>query len=264
VDIEKVSWGVAGRRLTAAAGSVTGTRYDRNYDVYRIDPATPFAVVADGMGAGEGSATAGRVAVETLARELRPGERQADGPGARTGADPAALRAAVALVQREVRAAGRPLDELTGCTLTAFVAGPGASAAIVQLGDSRAYRLRNGLLELLTVDHTVAWLGLLHGWFAHDSREARAARYRLTRYAGHPDEPEPDVLDVSLRAGDVFLLCTDGIADQVSYERITQLLGTTPDPAAAVQSLLEDSLAAGGTDNATAVVVRAEPTVTDH
>jgi len=258
VEIQKVSWTVPGRRLTAAGGSVVGHRYRDNYDVLHLDAGRTLAVIADGMGDGPGSAIAGRTAVDVFVRETGP-----------AGAGPAGLRAGVAQVQREVRRAGRDLRELTGCTLTAFVSDPGSAgdgapaAWIVQLGDSRAYRLRNGLLELLTVDHTVAWLGVLHGWFALDSPEAHTARYRLTRYAGHPDEPEPDLLNVTLHPGDIYLLCTDGVADQLSYEHLAQILGATPDPGAAVHSVLADTLTAGGTDNATAVVVRVEWTVAD-
>jgi PPM family protein phosphatase len=258
VEIQKVSWTVPGRRLTAAGGSVVGHRYRDNYDVLHLDGGRCLAVVADGMGDGPGSAIAGRTAVDVFVRETRSGRTS-----------PAGLRAAVARVQQEVGRAGRDLHELTGCTLTAFAGAPdrdgdgGPAAWIVQLGDSRAYRLRNGLLELLTIDHTVAWLGVLHGWFAVDSPEAHAARYRLTRYAGHPDEPEPDVLNVTLHPGDIYLLASDGVADQLSYERLAQVLGATPDPAAAVQALLDETLAAGGSDNATAVVVRVEWTVAD-
>jgi PPM family protein phosphatase len=246
VEIQKVAWTAAGHRLTAAAASVTGTRYDANYDVVLLDPARALAVVADGMGAGPGSAAAGRTAVDVFA-------------GAASAHSPAALRQALASAQADVRRIARTLDELTGCTLTAFVAGD--AAWIVQIGDSRAYRLRDGLLELLTVDHTIAWLGLLHGWFTADSPEARTARYRLTRYVGHPADPEPDVLSVVLRPGDVYLLCSDGVADQLSYERLLRLLGAHPDPAAAVHRILADTLEAGGDDNATAVVIRVEPTV---
>lgn len=239
---------MAGRRLTAAAGSVIGERYGDNYDVLHLDPARPLAVVADGMGDGRGSAIAGRTAVDTFLR------------AAATPPAPAALRAAVSQIHQEVRRAGRDLAELTGCTLTALVADD-AAAWIVQLGDSRAYRLRDGLLELLTTDHTIAWLGLLHGWFTADSPEAHAARYRLTRYAGHPDQPEPDVLNVALRPGDILLLCTDGVPDQLTYEHLTRVLATATDPAEAAHLLLSGTLAAGGADNATAVVIRVEETV---
>ncbi|GIM89107.1 PP2C family protein-serine/threonine phosphatase [Paractinoplanes toevensis] len=249
MDIQKVAWTAAGHRLTAAAGSVVGNHYDDNYDVVHLEPGRPLAVLADGMGAGAGSAAAGRTAVDVFAR-------------AESAPAPAALRQAVASAQAEVRRAARTLDELTGCTLTAFVAlAAEESAWIVQMGDSRAYRLREGLLELLTVDHTIAWLGLLHGWFTADSDEAKMARYRLTRYVGHPQDPSPDILNVDLLAGDVYLLCTDGVADQVTYERLNQVLGTEPDPAAAVHLILADTLEAGGADNATAVVIKVEQTI---
>jgi len=247
VEITKVAWTAAGRRLTAAAGSVTGNRYLDNYDVVHLDPERPLAVLADGMGDGPGSAAAGRTAVDVVTRELPVTH------------PPAALRHAVASAQAAVRAAARALNEPSGCTLTAFVAGP--DAWIVQMGDSRAYRLRDGLLELLTTDHTIAWVGLLHGWFGYDSPECRTARYRLTRYVGHPSDPEPDLLSVTLNPGDVYLLCTDGVPDQLSYERLTQILSTTPDPAAAAHALLDDTLTAGGADNASAVVIRVEQTV---
>ncbi len=227
-----------------AADTVVGNRYAVNFDVVRTDPGRRLAVVADGMGGGRGSAVAGRTAADVVAAALAaPGQR-----------GPAGLRAAVAEAQRRVLAAGRELGELTGCTLTGFAAGDD-DAWIVQIGDSRAYRLRAGVLELLTVDHTVAWLGALYGWFPHDSAEARAARYRLLRFVGHPDAPEPDVLNVSLRPGDVYLLCTDGVADQVGYERLAEVLGRPDGAAARAATLVADSLAAGGDDNATVVVI---------
>ena len=247
VEITKVAWTVAGRRLTAAAGSVVGNRYDADYDVVHLDAGRPLAVLADGMGAGAGSTAAGRTAVDVFLDRL---PEAVEAP---------ALRVAVAAAEQEVRRAGRTLNELTGCTLVAFVAGP--EAWLLSVGDSRAYRLRNGLLELLTADHTIAWMGLVHGWFAYDSAEARAARYRLTRYVGHPEDPEPDLLSVSLNPGDVYLLCTDGVSDQLSYERLNEALSATADPAATVHTLLSDSLAAGGDDNATAVVIRVEQTL---
>lgn len=238
---------MAGRRLTAAAGSVVGVRYRENYDVLHLDPGRPLAVVADGMGDGPGSRAAGRAAVDVFVRQsvLNP--------------YPEGLRTAVAHMQRAVRAAGLGLPDLTGCTLTAFVAEPAGGAWLVQLGDSRAYRLRDGLLELLTVDHTVAWLGVLHGWYAADSPQAAADRYRLTRYAGHPAEPEADLLSITLAPADVYLLCTDGVADQVSYQRMARVLQSEPDPAAAAATLLADTLPTGA-DNATAVVIRVDPT----
>ncbi|MFD1365753.1 PP2C family protein-serine/threonine phosphatase [Actinoplanes sichuanensis] len=162
------------------------------------------------------------------------------------------LRAAVAEVQRAVRAAGRGIAELTGCTLTAFVGDIDGSAWLVQLGDSRAYRLRDGVFELLTSDHTAAWLGILNGWYPPNSREAHRDRHRLTRYAGHPDMPEPDLLNVSLRPGDRFLLCTDGVSDQIHDRRLADALTERT----TVVELLAETLDRGGDDNATAVIIQ--------
>jgi PPM family protein phosphatase len=229
--------------LRTAAGSHIGRRYRANFDVVHLGVEPLLAVVADGMGDGRGSTLAGRTTVDTIVARL-------------TGAaiTPAAIRAAVAEAQQRVRAIAQEIGELTGCTLTAMAAGPDG-LWISQLGDSRAYRLRGGLLELLTTDHTMAWMGAINGWFPFDSREAATARYQLTRYVGHPDMPEPDVLNVDPRPGDVFLLCSDGVAEQVPYQRLQAVL-QAKDADEAVAEILGAADAAGGHDNASAIVVR--------
>jgi PPM family protein phosphatase len=233
-------------RLTVAGGSCVGHRYPANFDVLHLAGDRLLVVVADGMGGGEGSALAGRTAVETFVAGM------AGGP-----ADPAALRATVADAQHRTGEAGARLGELTGCTLTALVGGEhDASAWVVHIGDSRAYRLRDGILELLTVDHTVAWLGAVYGWYPAGSAEAAAARYQMLRYVGHPGAPEPDILNITLRPGDVYCLCTDGLAEQVPYHRLAELLAADVPAERAVRTLLDETLAAGGRDNATVALVR--------
>ena len=237
-----------GHRLTMAMGTSVGQRYAANFDVPHLDPALPLVAVADGMGDGRGSAVAGRTAMRVFLEQVR---------AAGVEATPRILRAAVAQAQQRVRAAGAQLGELTGCTLTAWLADSEGGAWIVHVGDSRVYRLRGGLLELLTVDHSAAWLGAVYGWYPADSPAAARARYQLTRFVGHPDRAEPDVLNVSLRDGDVYCVCTDGVAEQVTYRRLSQALGAA-DPGEAVTRVLADTQAAGGRDNATAAVVRVD------
>ncbi|MBF6211294.1 protein phosphatase 2C domain-containing protein [Nocardia puris] len=234
--------------MRAAAGSDIGRRYPANFDVVHLGADPLVAVVADGMGAGAGSAAAGRTAVDLFVAGIA---------GAPTGSAPDAARAAVAAAQARVGEIGARLRELAGCTLAAMVEA-GGGYWLVQIGDSRVYRLRGELLELLTVDHTMAWLGAVHGWFPFDSEQAARARYQLTRYIGHPDAPEPDVLNLSVRPGDVYLLCTDGITDQVPYGVLREVLGEVGDPQRAVDRLIAAASAAGGSDNATAIVVVAE------
>jgi serine/threonine protein phosphatase PrpC len=239
-----VSWQdprVTNLAINAAAGSEIGNRYRANFDVAHLSLDPLLAVVADGMGDGPGSTFAGRTAVDLVV-------------AAAEKADIKDIRDAVAVAQRQVGDFGRQIGGLAGCTLTALVE-TADGFWIVQLGDSRVYRLRSGLLELLTVDHTMAWLGAVHGWYPFDSRQAAAARYQLTRYVGHPREPAPDLMTIELRPGDVFLLCTDGVAELVSYQRISDTLGQSEDPQWMVRDLLAAAEAAGGNDNATAIVV---------
>ncbi|MGH3715079.1 MAG: PP2C family protein-serine/threonine phosphatase [Micromonosporaceae bacterium] len=231
--------------VRVAADTDIGLRYQANFDTLYVDPDQMLIVIADGMGGGEGSAVASRTAVEVFAEEVGSAV-----PG------PTSLRAAVGEAQRRVRAEGERLGELTGCTLTALVGGDAGDAWIVQVGDSRAHRLRNGLLELLTVDHTEAWLAAVYGWYPSGSPQAAAARYRLTRYVGHPEQPEPDILNVALRPGDTYCVCSDGLADHITYQRLREAMGLPPEEA--VPALLTVAEQAGGLDNATVAVLTVE------
>lgn len=239
--------------LAIDVGSATdvGLRYPANFDVLHTEvlPAASgqglLVVVADGMGAGEGSAAAGRIAVKVFVTGVHAMGRPIG---------PEELRVPVDVAHRQVIAEGLRLNELAGCTLTALVT-DGTAGWIVQIGDSRAYRLRDGLLEQLTVDHNMAWMGAVYGWFAPESPEARRARYQMTRFVGHPAMPEPDVLHLQLRPGDVYCLCTDGIADQVPYARLQEALESGRPPREIAAGLAADAQAAGGDDNSTVAVV---------
>lgn len=202
------------------------------------------------MGSTEGAAAAGQIAVRVFTDSLR---RSGD------TLTPHSLRSAIAQAQVLVNAEGARLGHLTGCTLTALlpitpeIPGEGW---IVHIGDSRIYRLRSGLLELLTVDHTLAWLGAVYGWYPADSPQAAQARYHLLRYVGHPACPEPDILAVSLLPRDVYCVCTDGLAEQITYPDLHRRLASSDATATMVDGLLAAADAAGGRDNATVAILR--------
>ncbi|MFI7003147.1 PP2C family protein-serine/threonine phosphatase [Nocardia sp. NPDC050175] len=232
--------------IEAAVGSDIGKRYSANFDVTYLREQPLLAVVADGMGDGPGSAAAGRTAVDIfvgyLTRDPEPG--------------PDTFRAAVAAADARVSQIGQELRSLAGCTLTAMVATP-QGYWLVQVGDSRVYRLRGGLLELLTTDHTMAWLGAVNGWYPFDSAQAASARYHLTRYIGL-GAVEPDVLSVTMRPGDRYLLCSDGVSEQVSYDELRTFLHRDEPPQSVITNLLTACDRAGGNDNATAIVIRVD------
>lgn len=228
--------------VTIAGGTETGRRYQANFDVLYTRDAPPLAVVADGMGDSPAAAIASRTAVDVFVTLAAP--------------DPAALRTAVATAHREVTAAASGVSGIAGCTLGAILPTGRGDAWLVQIGDCRVYRHRAGLLELLTVDHTEAWYGALYGWYPPGSPQAAADRYRLHRFVGHPGAPEPDVINVALHPGDVLCLCSDGLAEQVPYQRLATVLGSGARPDDQVATLLADSLEAGGHDNATVAILR--------
>lgn len=240
--------------IDAAVGSDVGVKYAANFDVAFLEKQPLLAVVADGMGDSEGSALAGRTAVDTFVEGMRGDTGRGDIGRGDTG--PRAIRAAVALAQDRVIEIGRTRDVgLAGCTLTALADGGDAGWWLAQIGDSRAYRLRGDLLELLTTDHTNAWTAITHGIYAFDSPHAERGRYQLTRYIGHRKRPEPDVLNVNPAPGDVFLLCSDGIADQVPFLALREILLLDADAESKVERLLAAANEAGGGDNATAAVL---------
>ncbi|WP_405177039.1 protein phosphatase 2C domain-containing protein [Nocardia sp. NBC_01377] len=236
-----------GLEIETAVGSDIGRRYSANFDVTHLVEQPLLAVLADGMGEGPGSAPAGRTAVDIFVDHVTRGPE----PG------PDGFRDAVAAAHAEVSRIGRRTRDLAGCTLTAMVA-TSRECWLVQIGDSRVYRLRAGLLELLTTDHTMAWLGAVHGWYPFDSAQAASARYQLTRYIGHGGAPEPDVLSVTMRPGDRYLLCTDGVSEQVGYDDLRTFLGRNTPPRSVVTSLLAACDRAGGNDNASAIVIRVD------
>jgi len=128
-------------------------------------------------------------------------------------------------------------------------------ALVAHVGDSRAYRLRDGELAQLTRDHS-----LIQALVAQGSAKLAAslpARYQgvITRSLGPPGDSSADFQVIDTRPGDVFLACSDGLSGVLEAEDIASLLGQ-PSAAQASRALVDSAYAAGGTDNITAVVVR--------
>ena len=234
-----------------------GRHRDHNEDAYGlpnqlgISPAQMagqgmLLVVADGMGGRAAGEEASALAVRTLF--------------ARFYADPqpdrrAALCAALAAANTAVKSAGE--DDLSkagmGSTVVALVIA-GDKYLVAHAGDSRVYRLRAGKLEPLTIDHT--WVA--ESVAANVITEAEAAnhpyRHSLTRALGLETTLNPTVSDwLPLAAGDRFLLCSDGLTNEVNDAELARLLREgSPDQAAT--RLVEQARRAGGRDNITAVV----------
>jgi protein phosphatase len=128
-------------------------------------------------------------------------------------------------------------------------------AVVAQIGDSPCFRWRNGTFSQISVNHTVEQEFLAAGVAPE---HAGKFRHMLTRcFGARTPSARPDVYHLRLQAGDQLLLCTDGLTDMVSHDRIAQCLDESPDAQGACESLVGLALAAGGKDNVTVVLARA-------
>jgi len=214
-----------------------------------------FGMVADGVGGHHGGETASRAAIETIAeyvKETMNAFYTADEND--ENAFFATLQDAAELCHRSVieraEATGQPT---AATTLTLFVA-VWPSLYILHVGDSRLYLFRQGRVQQLTRDQTMAQdlvdLGALPKAAAAQSPLAHV----LTSAMG-ASETSPDVTRVDLHRGDALLLCTDGLTKHVSDDRISERMRTMTSAEQVVRALVDDALAGGGTDNVTVLVV---------
>jgi PPM family protein phosphatase len=221
--------------LVAAAASETGRVRQNNEDA-AYSGRWLFAV-ADGLG----GHAAGEVASAAVIESLRSYDAEV-APEALLEVLGHAVTEANAEVAR--RAAGDPAARGMGTTLTAMLFS-GDRAALAHLGDSRAFRLRDGQFRQITEDHTIGKLV----WDA-DFLAPVLARY----LDGRPDR-SADLGLRDLRAGDRYLLCSDGLSPVVGSQEIRDVLASAADPAGAVRQLLALAEEAGGPDNVTIIVI---------
>jgi PPM family protein phosphatase len=207
-------------------------------------------VVADGMGGHESGDLASRTAVETL-RVLSRG--RPDLARART-----VLRAAHAKLRAlpAVDELRRPGTTATGVVLSEHDGTP--CWLVLNVGDSRTYRMAGGVLEQITQDHSEVAELVASGAVPAQDAASYPRRNVVTRALGGGSESvEPDVFWLPVSPGDRMLVCSDGLTDEVPDARIEAELKAEPDPQAAADRLVAAALAAGGSDNVTVLVVDA-------
>ena len=130
------------------------------------------------------------------------------------------------------------------------------SAVIAHVGDSRVYRLRDGRLELLTSDHSLANEYVRLGLLSVDDVATFSQRNVITRAVGVHEMVDVDVKITDRRPGDVFLLSTDGLHGEIDDREIEAILLADPEPCIAAARLIHRANEAGGSDNITVVLVR--------
>ncbi len=227
--------------------SDTGRQRNANEDSYFAR--APVFVVADGMGGAQAGEVASRAAADAFERNLPD------------GAPEEILQETIEGANREIHRLAREDPSLAGMGTTITAAMVNAEAeevAIGHVGDSRAYRLRKGRIELLTRDHSLVEEMRRKGQITDEQAEDHPQRSIITRALGPEAEVEVDVQTVPALPGDVFLLCSDGLTTMIGEQRIERLLAGATSLEAAVRALVDDANRAGGRDNITAVAFRLE------
>ena len=240
--------GSATPHWTSAGATDQGLVRKINQDAFLDRPDFGLWVVADGMGGHSDGAHASRAIVEALAALPRPRLL-----GGAAQAIAAALRA---VNRRLLDDALRLQSDLIGSTAVVLVAVDG-HCAVLWTGDSRAYRQRSGNLHQLTTDHSQVQRMVELGLLAPEQAESHPAANVLLRAVGADPVLDVDVRVERLRAGDQFLLCSDGLYREVSVAQIGEILQSL-DPARSAGELVRVACEHGGKDNVTAVVVRVE------
>ncbi|MCI2974599.1 MAG: Stp1/IreP family PP2C-type Ser/Thr phosphatase [Ferrimicrobium sp.] len=227
--------------VTYAAATDTGRVRAQNQD--RLFADGSVFIVADGMGGHAGGNVAAEVAVSETVASLKAGDHP-------EVAIDNANRSILDRAQHEVALEGM------GTTLTmALVNAEESRADIFNVGDSRAYLLRDGELTQLTNDHTFVQELVDAGSITREQAMTHRARHVLTRVLGVALDVSPDHFQVPLQAGDVVLLCSDGLINEVSNDEIARVLATQ-NPEEAVDALIRSANQHGGNDNITVVVVK--------
>ncbi|MBP9084712.1 MAG: serine/threonine-protein phosphatase [Kofleriaceae bacterium] len=281
-------------KLQAWSKTDPGRRRARNEDSFLVEVGHGLFAVADGMGGHQGGETASRLAVEALRREIVQAAaatpagnppasdgrrftapmavadatdfsddvRRATQP-AMVGFSPklALLRHAVRDASREIHDAAQDSEALhgMGTTLTAVLceavdAPIGMVGHILHAGDSRLYRYRAATIEQLTEDHTWIAEQLRLGAITLDEAEKSRFRHVITKSIGFERYTDVDLASVPLLAGDVLLLCSDGLSNYIENDELGQIMAQVA-PDALPGRLVDLANARGGDDNITVVVV---------
>jgi serine/threonine protein phosphatase PrpC len=221
-----------------------------NEDAYGLCPEAGLFVVCDGMGGAAAGEVASQAAVAAVTEALCDPEMAGD--------PRRALASGIAEANRRVfsRSEHEPSLHGMGTTLVALLAREGR-IWIAHVGDSRCYRLRAGVLQRMTQDHSLVDEQIRLGQMTPAEAEVSPLRNVITRAIGTRGSVVPDIEEMVTEHGDLFLLCSDGLTKEVSEPELTEVMrGDASDLQALCLRLIQAANDSGGSDNITAVVVR--------
>ncbi len=245
--------------LRAGAATDVGRLRTINQDSFVLLPDRDLFIVADGMGGHQGGEVASRLAIETL--QVAYQDPTAD-----------ALTEAIAVANHRIRNEGDADPDLRGMGTTVVALAlmpeepdpdepPGDDEVVPQhllianVGDSRGYLFRDGSLTQLTEDHSVVADLVREGRITSEEAEVHPQRNIVTRVLGVYETVEVDLWPIDPVAQDRYLLCSDGLFNEVGTDQISSVLRRLDDPNEAAAELVRLANEGGGRDNITVVIV---------
>jgi protein phosphatase len=253
-------------RTDAAAHTHVGRVRKENQDAYGMFPELGFFVVADGLGGHRAGEVASRMAVDTLRAALETTDDDdltpVTDPRGSSSIGGRRLVIAVEEANRRIRDASRdPAHAGMGSTMAAVLFDERHGVvAVCHVGDSRVFRVRAGVVEQLTEDHTVVQQWVREGRMAAEDAPLSPHRHMITQALGTQDFVRPGLRLERPEPGDVFVLTSDGIHDMVARDEIGHVVADAKgDLERTCLRLVELANERGGRDNSTVVAVSCEP-----
>jgi len=241
--------------------SHVGRQRQHNEDNFLVEDDASLFLVADGMGGHAAGEIASKIAVEAIKEFiLNTKEDEGTWPHAydeHFKRSTNRLMAAVKLANTRVLEAMRKDARLRGMgtTVVACMA-DGDIMSFAHVGDSRAYLIRDGQLSRVTSDHSWVFEQVQAGMLTEEEAERHPLRNVITRALGGALSVIPDASEVHCKAGDRFLLCSDGLTGMVPEDQILRVVTENEKLESACQSLIDLANERGGMDNVTAILVR--------
>jgi len=239
--------------ITCAARTDVGLIRSGNEDNYLMVPERGTFIVADGMGGHAAGEVASEMAVSIIARDL--------GSFRGLGTEEAAARMVQAIRDANAAIYERTLSEhdKRGMGTTATVLVLHANRYLVgQVGDSRGYLLRDGVFHQLTKDHSYVQEQVDAGYLTPEQARSHPYANVITRCVGASGDVTPDLFSGVVRAGDVFLLASDGLTGMLEDDVLAAILRSDGAPEKWVDRLVAEANRRGGLDNITALIVRVD------
>ena len=247
--------------MTVTGLSDIGQARSRNEDSLEIRSELGIAVIADGMGGHPHGDLASKLATETVVARLAEFVESDEGQTRSSDAMTETLLSAHEVIRTRIEENPK-LDGMGTTVVTMLIDPSSESYTLGHVGDSRAYLLRDGELTQLTTDDTWVQERLDANHLTAEQASGHPLGHMITQCLGLENRPDPHVSEGNLIAGDIYVLCSDGLTGALTDENITEILhgtlGSNPNPQDAedaVKDIVDAANHAGGHDNITVALL---------